>query len=433
MRWCSIGVEQAIALDDDGRSLSIQRDERMESPCMHDMKFSYFENQDTLSRSSLFSDFTAFFICFVPISNYLVSKKVFPHQKLFNKHVYVATVMAAAEARAAWQRTANRCFVQEDAKRAPKLACCPSSSSSKPPVDTSNGDEASGPDHPASGFTPLNWNPTSSTLPPDTKWWLQLQPNFTSQKEYMYEHVSALEAELEGAENKDATPTSEITEKPTPIEDSGVDHDNNACPSVESHWRVSTACMKHESEGRVQELKALNLNKQQPLKPKSGMDENWYQHEDLMDWEPVDKLISNQSVKSCLDLDAPWIGGGKTEPWWRTADQDELASLVAQKSHEQIENCDLPRPQPMHIRRGPFACLETFGYDAMISSSLDLKMHSDLCNQTDYAQHSLTSGKIDGKYWLASEVRYRLSDSEKLGRYVGCKLLLVLLYVSPEK
>jgi len=38
--------------------------------------------------------------------------------------------MAAAEAGAVWQRTANRCFVQEDAKRAPKLACCQSSSSS---------------------------------------------------------------------------------------------------------------------------------------------------------------------------------------------------------------------------------------------------------------------------------------------------------------
>ncbi|KAL6994303.1 hypothetical protein U1Q18_012410, partial [Sarracenia purpurea var. burkii] len=29
------------------------------------------------------------------------------------------------EARAAWQKIANRCFVQEDAKRAPKLACAP--------------------------------------------------------------------------------------------------------------------------------------------------------------------------------------------------------------------------------------------------------------------------------------------------------------------
>ncbi|XP_028767607.1 uncharacterized protein LOC114727723 isoform X2 [Neltuma alba] len=43
--------------------------------------------------------------------------------------------MAAAEARALWQRTANRCFVQEDAKRAPKLACCQSSCATSKSVD----------------------------------------------------------------------------------------------------------------------------------------------------------------------------------------------------------------------------------------------------------------------------------------------------------
>jgi len=34
-------------------------------------------------------------------------------------------IMGAAEARALWQRTASRCFVvHEDAKMAPRLACC---------------------------------------------------------------------------------------------------------------------------------------------------------------------------------------------------------------------------------------------------------------------------------------------------------------------
>ncbi|KAJ9188163.1 hypothetical protein P3X46_003552 [Hevea brasiliensis] len=43
--------------------------------------------------------------------------------------------MAMVKVRAAWQRTTNHCFVQEDAKRAPKLACCQSSSSSSKQVD----------------------------------------------------------------------------------------------------------------------------------------------------------------------------------------------------------------------------------------------------------------------------------------------------------
>ncbi|KAI7997479.1 hypothetical protein LOK49_LG10G01108 [Camellia lanceoleosa] len=53
-------------------------------------------------------------------------------------------MMAAAEARAAWQRTTNRCFVQEDAKRAPKLACCPSASSSSKQVDAGPANTADG-------------------------------------------------------------------------------------------------------------------------------------------------------------------------------------------------------------------------------------------------------------------------------------------------
>ncbi|KAK3194600.1 hypothetical protein Dsin_025910 [Dipteronia sinensis] len=46
----------------------------------------------------------------------------------------IQNVMAVAEARAVWQRTANCCFVLED-KRAPKLACCQSSSSSSKQVE----------------------------------------------------------------------------------------------------------------------------------------------------------------------------------------------------------------------------------------------------------------------------------------------------------
>ncbi|XP_058095864.1 uncharacterized protein LOC131241171 [Magnolia sinica] len=322
-------------------------------------------------------------------------------------------MMAAAEARAAWQRTANRCFVQEDAKRAPKIACCSSSSSCKLHPDASNGDAANGPDHPAAGFTPLNWNPTNTNLPPDTKWWLQLQPNFACQKEYMYEQLSALEVELEGVEDGDAIPTSKLGEDPHPIKDACVDLNKNTRPSLESRWRVSAACMKHDSEARVQELKAASTNTQQPLKHKAGIGEYPYQDEDFMDWEPVDRLISNDYNKACLDSETPWIGGNKTEPWWRTADKDELASLVAQKSLEHIENCDLPRPQAMHVRRGPFSCLESFNHDAIISSSLDPKMHTGLCNPIDYAQHSPASGSMDRNHWLTSEVRHLLYDSEK--------------------
>ncbi|EPS66035.1 hypothetical protein M569_08748, partial [Genlisea aurea] len=36
--------------------------------------------------------------------------------------------------------------------------------------------------------------------------------------------------------------------------------------------------------------------------------------------------------------------------WWRTADPEELALLVAQRSLSRIENCDLPLPQSPYAK-----------------------------------------------------------------------------------
>ncbi|CAL2237405.1 unnamed protein product [Prunus armeniaca] len=47
-----------------------------------------------------------------------------------------------------------------DAKRAPKLACCQSSSSTTKQVDAGPATVAKGPDHPAASFMPLNRNPS---------------------------------------------------------------------------------------------------------------------------------------------------------------------------------------------------------------------------------------------------------------------------------
>ncbi|KAL3622260.1 hypothetical protein CASFOL_033671 [Castilleja foliolosa] len=54
----------------------------------------------------------------------------------------------------------------------------------------------------------------------------------------------------------------------------------------------------------------------------------------------------NNEKELYFDSETSWIGAeGNNTPWWRTADTDELASFVAQRSLEHIENCDLPRPQ----------------------------------------------------------------------------------------
>ncbi|KAK6142688.1 hypothetical protein DH2020_023036 [Rehmannia glutinosa] len=107
--------------------------------------------------------------------------------------------MALAEARAAWQRTANRCLVQEDAKRAPKLACCSSVTPSvkqaetgPPSVDSSGQDN-----NPTAGSLPFNRNPSYSNLSPNSRWWLQMQPNYGFQKGLVDEHFTSSEGKNE--------------------------------------------------------------------------------------------------------------------------------------------------------------------------------------------------------------------------------------------
>nr|XP_043626610.1 uncharacterized protein LOC122598064 [Erigeron canadensis] len=99
--------------------------------------------------------------------------------------------MAAAEARAVWQRTANRYIIQEDAKRAPKLACCPSSSSLISKVDTKQDITT----YVYDGFLLQDDKSFYSNLSGESIWWLQSQPDYIHQRGLSLtgEQVSALE------------------------------------------------------------------------------------------------------------------------------------------------------------------------------------------------------------------------------------------------
>ncbi|XP_076898681.1 uncharacterized protein LOC143552311 [Bidens hawaiensis] len=186
--------------------------------------------------------------------------------------------MAAAEARAAWQRTANRYFVQEDAKRAPKLACVPPSSSSmSKQVDTRP------PTNGVTDFAPPTANSLYSNLSPDSRWWLQLQPN--------YLHQSG----LSNTEEMD-------------------------CQST-----VKVDCLGEEEEESYE----------------------------FVEMDCVNKDVDEFSLDSGFPH---WMESEKNNevPWWRMADKDDLASFVAQRSHDFIENCDLPSPQNASFKRDPY-------------------------------------------------------------------------------
>lgn len=303
-------------------------------------------------------------------------------------------IMAAAEARAAWQRTANRCFVQEDAKRAPKLACCPSSSSTQQ-YDPSNGNATNGHNQSAPNFVPLNWNPMNSNLPPDTRWWLQMQPSFGCQKDFASEQMNVLEDEVEERRIEPEVPTSMLSREK-------LDHKNG---ESETPWMVSTAFMKKDYESRVDEMKTGTNMSLQPLERKMDTGEYILQ----------DRFASQKAEKGSPDLDLPWTGGNRREPWWHISDQDELASLVAQKSLEHIENCDLPAPtQTVHVSRDPFSCLQSLDGNRVFSSASSYKLHSSICDPTDYPHYSSTSGSMDEKYWSSGVASHLPSDTEKL-------------------
>ncbi|CAN6483360.1 unnamed protein product [Victoria cruziana] len=301
--------------------------------------------------------------------------------------------MAAAEARAAWQRTANRCFVQEDAKRAPKLACCQSSSSKLQP-DQCQGDAGNGFDQTGGHFVPLDWNPSSFNLLPDTKWWLQLQPNFGNHKEFIVEQLKALEAELDSMASGDVKASTVFSEEATYTSKEGhVDSDISSRPNVDTCGRFSTACFKHELESRRQELKAENVVRS--FKHETAINDHLKAEladKALMDWKQFDLLITDQAQKGSGDIPMPWVTE-KSGPWWRITDKDELASLVAQSSSRCTENCDLP--QPLAYSRKRVGILEGL-YDEDLNQPLfGDKLSAALLNPVGNSQPICSSGNID--------------------------------------
>ncbi|KAL8192614.1 hypothetical protein R6Q57_027799 [Mikania cordata] len=198
--------------------------------------------------------------------------------------------MAAAEARAAWQRTANRYFVQEDAKRAPKLACVPPCSSSSLSKQIAMRPPTNG----ITDFAPPTTNSMHLNLSPDLRWWLQLQPN--------YLHQNGLTNEKTNTEAE------------------------NECS------RQFVDFMDSRSTVKVDHLREESY--------------------EFVEMDSVYKEVDEFSL--CSDF-PHWMESEKNHelPWWRMTDKDDLASFVAQRSHDFIENCDLPSPQNTSFKRDP--------------------------------------------------------------------------------
>ncbi|XAR62951.1 hypothetical protein NMG60_11022706 [Bertholletia excelsa] len=299
--------------------------------------------------------------------------------------------MAAAEARAAWQRTANRCFVQEDAKRAPKLACCPSASSSSKQADGGPTNGTEGHDKTNVGFFTLNRNLSHPNLPLESRWWLQLQPNYGYQKALNNEQINTSEADMEIFADdvfESVSEAREISEINGQLKDT--------C------YIASALCMKKSPEIERQVLKTVydkTANSQESLKPDS-IGESY----EFVEMDPIGSSVCNQTKELSFESDTPWMGARKMEPWWRTADRDELAYLVAQRSLDLIDNCDLPQPQNTRSKGDPHALPGHFDNDEILPASKEFKagLHS-FSNSSVNRQNSPSLGSTYDKRWTCSE------------------------------
>ncbi|XP_035542675.1 uncharacterized protein LOC108986397 isoform X1 [Juglans regia] len=300
-------------------------------------------------------------------------------------------MMAAAEARAAWQKTSNRYFVQEDAKRAPKFTCCQSSSSTSKQVNAGPTNTDDGQDHPALGFMPLNRNLSFSNLPHDTRWWLQLHSSYGYQKGLTYEQLSDLEARVDSMRVDTVKSTTKFDEvHPLKGDNIHFDDQDNCDSSLDMKCSLSAICMNKAPEVGEQEVKALcSKNPEKCL--------------ELMGMDPFSCPVSKLPNEFCLDPESPWIGGDKPEPWWRITDKDELVSLVLKKSHNHIENCDLPPPQKMYVRTHPYAHLGCLDRDEAIASSFGREARTGGIPNRSHAQGCPGSGKPHGYQGASSE------------------------------
>lgn len=316
--------------------------------------------------------------------------------------------MAAAEARAAWQRTANRCFMQEDAKRAPKLACCPNATSSKSQSDPSHSDTESGTDNSSSAFVPVNWNSSNINLSPDTRWWLQWQPNFGYQRDFTYEYVKDMKCETVDIQMEDEVPMSSKYDADCP---ENADRHEESSLDVFAGEKLSggeqSASKNQDITFRTVESESVSMqklhdNENAKEDPKSSYPEYWDQDYHWMTAktekyaisEGYEKYASNITTSKSCD---------KGGPWWRTADEDELATLVAQKSSDHIQNCDLPPPQSMRIKKGPLLTVDKITYGGFSE-----------CSGRYHKGFSESVGRNVSSFLKANEQTYTLPVSKSM-------------------
>ncbi|XP_040986325.1 LOW QUALITY PROTEIN: uncharacterized protein LOC121234451 [Juglans microcarpa x Juglans regia] len=320
--------------------------------------------------------------------------------------------MAVAEARAAWQRAANRCFFQEDAKRAPKLACCQSSSSASKQVDTGPTNNTDGQYHPASIFMPKR-NPSFSNLPQTQD--VGSNCNLAMQtKRASYEQSVALEAKVVTLGAGTVNSTAKLDEVHPQKGDIINDNDDKNCESsLDRQYGLPDVRMNKAVEARKEEVNASYCKNAEEYCELMEVRER-YEH---LDVDPDGCPVSKQANECSLNPESPWIGDYKRGPWWQTTDKEELAFLVEKKSLNHIENCDLPPPQKIYVGKHPYVHSGCIDHDEALLSYSDLKARTGSISNRTHAQGFPDSRKADRNEVASSEEGCSQYGSDKSFRY----------------
>ncbi|XP_027908465.1 uncharacterized protein LOC114167564 [Vigna unguiculata] len=287
--------------------------------------------------------------------------------------------MATAEVRAVWQRAVNRCFVQEDAKRAPKLACCQSSRATSKLFDFGVASAADESDHGDVNVTLFNHKYSFSNVSPDSRWWLQLQPNYGIQKGLTCEQLNALEDGVEILKARN-----------------GNQKSKDACRfGDENHGYI------YSMAGVAEEC----IEKS----PENSEQVDMMAKHERMDIDSVSCSVSKEANDFSMDSEYSWIGVEKAQPWWQTRDIDELACFVSHKSLNHMENCDLPPPRK-YLSGQPGNDIS----DIKIRTSFDREAFSNFNAQ---AKGSVESGLVQRKLGPSTIKRNLHSDCDKYSSY----------------
>lgn len=276
--------------------------------------------------------------------------------------------MDAEKVRTNSQRAANYWPSQDDARRSPELSHIPSTSSKLV--------AAKGSDHHVPGFVPDDRTSSNAEPQSERRWWLNLEPTVSHLHSGDKKDSNALGAEcgVYGAVllNKNVTIAGE----------KGLDEEGdiqkylkgNGGNLVDSPNKAFVDFMKNNQDDKIEEPNVVTEDDMCRV-PNKDMGESWCVDEDWKDLDPYKCSVYEKSENLCSELESQWIEVEKNEPWWRTADKNDLTSFVSCKKMDQFENCDLPQPQSKH-QSGHYECTQSFD-EATILASLCKKVDKE--------------------------------------------------------